>query len=195
MSNSNPFNIETKLVLNKLYSLLKFIGNGIKDQEEFKDKQKEVLILLLKYNAKLENEDKRNYIKPDIENPYPHIKGKCGPNKGIRITKEGDGLEYTDNKMSKYEDQFKKLDWKNQGKAIKFATLSDYHYGFMKHFLRDIMLKFRSRKNGYIDANVILDFIRCCNYSGNKPFGCDKFKNNEEYNKWKEKYEENLKEE
>ena len=195
MSNSNPFNIETKLVLNKLDSLLKFIGNGIKDQEEFKDKQKEVLILLLKYNAKLENEDKRNYIKPDIENPYPHIKGKCGPNKGIRITKEGDGLEYTDNKMSKYEDQFKKLNLKNQRKAIQFATLSDYHYGVMKHLLVPIMLKLRNKKNGYIDANVIYDFQLCCDYSGNKPYGSDKFRNDDEYNKWKEKYEENLKEE
>ena len=86
------------------------------------------------------------------------------------------------------EDQLKKLTWKNQRKAIRFANLSDYHYGFMKHFLRDIMLKFRRRKNGYIDANVIGDFIRCCNYTGNKPFGCYKFKNNEEYNKWKEQY-------
>ena len=56
---------------------------------------------------------KSNYIKPDIENPYPHIKGKCGPNKGIRITKEGDGLEYTDNKGLKKKSDFKKWSKKN----------------------------------------------------------------------------------
>ena len=34
-------------------------------------------------------------MKTKQPNPYPHIKGKFGPNQAIRVNSKGDGLEYT----------------------------------------------------------------------------------------------------
>ena len=88
-----------------------------------------------------------------------------------------------------FKDIFNKLTLNNQIKALKFATLSDNHYGFMKHFL--IKEKHKNKHNS-VQFNIIQDFQNCCNYTGNKPHMSYKFKDINEYNKWKKQYLKNL---